>query len=84
MTESDILAGLTQIFHEVFDDDSIVLTPQTTAEDVPGWDSFAHINILVASEARFGIKFNTAEIEGLRDIGQLVHLIAKKVQVAPA
>lgn len=78
MTENQVLAELTNIFHEIFGDDSITLTPETTAEDIDRWDSFNHINILVASEMRFGIKFQTAEVEGLRNVGHLVELIAKK------
>ncbi len=78
MTEAEILSGLTSIFHEVFDDDSIELTKDTTADDVDRWDSFNHINILVAAEAKFGVKFNTAEIEGLKDVGEFVRLIATK------
>jgi len=78
VTENQVLAELTNIFHEIFGDDSITLTPETTAEDIDRWDSFNHINILVASEMRFGIKFQTAEVEGLRNVGHLVELIAKK------
>jgi acyl carrier protein len=78
VTENQVLTELTSIFHEIFGDDTIRLTPETTAEDIDRWDSFNHINILVASEMRFGIKFQTAEVEGLRNVGHLVELIAKK------
>lgn len=79
MTDEQILAALTDICRQVFADDSIVMTLDTTAEDVEGWDSFNHINILVAVEMRFGIKFHTAEVEELRNVGQLVQLIRAKV-----
>lgn len=78
MTQAEILNGLTAIFRDIFDDEQLTLTPETTADDVEQWDSFNHINILVAAEARFGIKFNTAEIEGLKDVGELAALIARK------
>lgn len=78
MTNAKIMDGLTAIFRENFDDDSIVLTEATTADDIEGWDSFNHINILAAAEIRFRIKFHTAEIEGLRNVGQLAQLIAEK------
>jgi acyl carrier protein len=84
VSETDILAELTKIFREIFGDDTIVLTPETTADDVEGWDSFNHINILVATEVRFGIKFQTAEIEGMRNVGELVHLIGEKIGKAPS
>lgn len=74
------MEGLTSIFHEVFGDETIQLTPQTTAEDIEAWDSFNHINIIVATEMRFGIKFQTAEIEELKDVGHLAELIGKKLQ----
>jgi acyl carrier protein len=52
----------------------------TTAENVEGWDSFNHINIVVAIEAHFGIKIHTAEIEELRNVGELVDVVEKKLQ----
>lgn len=80
MTEAKILEQLVQIFREIFDNNDITLNMDTTAEDIEGWDSFNHINIIVAAEMRFSIKFATAEIEGLRNVGELVELIAKKTQ----
>jgi acyl carrier protein len=79
MTESQILLALTQVFHDVFDDDGIVLTPQTSAEDIEGWDSQAHVNLIVAAEVRFGIRFRTAELESLHNVGEFVQLIQSKL-----
>jgi acyl carrier protein len=79
LTTEQIYAKLTDIFRDVFDDDSIVLTPELTAADVPGWDSFNHINLIVATEVAFKIKFKTAELESLRNVGHLVDVIASKV-----
>jgi len=78
MTESEIYAALTEVFQEVFDDDDIALTAETTAEDIPGWDSQAHVNLVVAAEMRFGIRFRTSELESLHDVGDFVKLIASK------
>ena len=75
----EIYSRLTTIFHEVFDDDSIVLTPDLTAASVPEWDSFNHINLIVAIEARMKIKFQTAELESIQSVGHLVDLIEKKL-----
>ena len=80
MDSSDILAQLTQIFRQIFDNDSIVLTPETTAPDIAEWDSFNHINIIVAVEVHFGIKFRTAETEELKNVGHLVELIQQKLE----
>ena len=80
MTAADILEQLTVIFHQIFDDESIVLTRETTAADIGDWDSFNHINIIVAVEAHFKIKFQTAETEELKNVGHLVDLIQKKLE----
>jgi acyl carrier protein len=78
MDHAVILTRLTEMFHEIFEDDALVLTPQTAAGDVPGWDSMNHITIVVETEQRFGVKFQTSEIEELRDVGEFIALIAKK------
>lgn len=73
--EDDIYGKLTPIFRDILGDDSLVLKPEMTATDVPDWDSFNHINIVVATEVAFKIKFKSAEIEELKNVGELVHLI---------
>ena len=78
MNTAQIYSQLTDIFHEVFEDQSIVPTPEMKASDVPEWDSVNHINLMVAVEARFKIKFRTAELESLRNVGHLVEMIEKK------
>jgi len=60
MDEGAIYAKLNEIFRDIFDDDSVVLTPDTNADDIPEWDSFNHVNITVACEAAFGIRFKSA------------------------
>jgi acyl carrier protein len=54
------------------------LTPRTTADDVPGWDSMSHIAVVVEAECRFGILFDTAEVEALQSVGALVRAIEAK------
>lgn len=81
MTDAEILQGVTDIFRDVFGDDDLVLTPDMTADDIDDWDSFNHINIVVATEVRFGIKFQTAEVEPLRNVGELLSLIRRKLSV---
>jgi acyl carrier protein len=78
MTEPDILGALTEVMHDVFDDD-IVVGMDTTAADVAGWDSQAHIMLIMAAEQKFGVRFRTAEFEALHNVGDLVHLIAAKI-----
>ena len=73
---------LTEIFHDLFGDDTLVLTPQTTAADVRGWDSIKHISLIVAIEERFGIKWKTAEIDSLKNVGDMQRLIRAKLAQA--
>jgi len=79
MQQQDIYTQLTVVFHDIFDDDTIVLTPGLTAAEVPEWDSFNHINLIVAVEGKFKIKFQTAELESLHTVGHLADLIAAKL-----
>lgn len=71
-------AQLTEVFHDVFDDDTIVVTPELTASDVDEWDSLRHIRLVAAVERRFGLSFSAAEIGRLKNVGQLVSLISEK------
>jgi acyl carrier protein len=80
MESRKILEQLTAIIRDAVDDQTLVLTPETTAADVPAWDSLAHINIVVGTEMAFGIKFKTAELEQLRNVGEFVSLIEQKLQ----
>ena len=82
MDQDQILHDLTGIFRDVFDNPSLQLTTATTAQDVPGWDSMNHVTIVVSAEQHFGIKVQTAEIEGLQNVGQFVSLIESKLAKA--
>ena len=73
-----VLAEVTAILREILDDPDIELTPDSVAADVPGWDSMAHIALVVEAECRFGITFQAAEIEALHQVGDLVRLITAK------
>lgn len=80
MENAEIYEQLTEVFRDVLNDESLRLSAELTAADVPKWDSFNHINIVVATEERFGIKFKTAELEQLRNVGQFVDLIDRKLK----
>ncbi|HEV7369230.1 acyl carrier protein [Arenibaculum sp.] len=79
MTEQQIYDGITEILREVFDDDRLVATPELSARDVPEWDSFNQINVVVASELKFGVQFRSAEIEALNCVGDFAALIRSKL-----
>jgi acyl carrier protein len=71
-----------EVFREVFEDPALVLNDSMTAEDVVGWDSLAHINLVIAIEQRLGVKFATAEISRLKEdgsnVGTMLELVARK------
>ncbi len=79
MQQQDIYAQLTEILRDIFDDKTLELRPGLTAAAVPEWDSFNHINLIVAIESRFGIKFQTAELESMQTVGHLADLIQGKL-----
>lgn len=79
MQDSQIYAKLTTIFHDVFDDKIILVGPNTSASDIEGWDSFNHINLVLAIQAAFDIKFSSTELESMEKLGDIVALIQKKL-----
>lgn len=78
MDEPQVYARLSEIFEDVFDDDSIQLAPALSAKDVDGWDSLTHIRLLLTIEKAFKIKFSTSEIGKLENVGDLVALIQSR------
>lgn len=75
MDESGIYARLTEIFRDFFDDESISATPALAANDVDGWDSLAHIRLILTIEKAFNVKFSTSEIGKMEKVGDLVTII---------
>lgn len=78
MEQADVYTALQDIFRDIFDDDEIELEASTSASDIPEWDSFNHVNVIVASEMKFGIKFLAAELDDLKNVGDFVALVQKK------
>ena len=80
MQNSEIYAKVAEIFQgSAFDDPSISLSPETTAANVPGWDSFNHINLIISIEAEIRIKFQPAELETMHNVGALIDRIQRKL-----
>ncbi len=79
MTEPEIYAALTEIFHDVFMRDDITLRPEMTAADVEGWDSFKQIEIIVAAQEHFGVKLGTRDVDSLACVGDLARLVGAKL-----
>jgi len=78
MNISNVYEQMTGIFRDLFDDDSITLTPETTADDIEDWDSLTHIRLILALETAFKVRFSTVELGGLKKVGDLADLIVKK------
>ena len=74
----DTYKKLTKVFREVFDDDSIELTPETTANDIEDWDSIEHINLIAAVEDAFGMRFHMREVSGMKNVGEMVQIIESR------
>lgn len=80
MTREEIFKGLDEVFQEVFDDETIHVTDSTTADDIEDWDSLEHINLVVAIENHFNIKFNMGEVTAFKNVGEMVDKIIEKTK----
>jgi acyl carrier protein len=79
METEEIKARLTPIFRDVFSDGALSVTESMTANDVAKWDSLSHINMIYAVEKAFGVKFSIKDARSMKDVGELMNLIKKKV-----
>ena len=80
MNEDEIFVCVKEVFSDVLGDSDLQINQSTSANDVEEWDSLSHINIVASLESRFGIKFMLGELQGLKDVGEMVSLIGKKLQ----
>ena len=78
MTADSIYPALTDIFREIFDDDTLMLQPKLSSADIKGWDSFKQVEILLAVQERFGVRLGSREIDELNCVGDLVGVIQRK------
>ncbi len=79
MNKTEILKVINEIFIDVLDDSQLVLTPETTAKDVDEWDSLNHIQLVVAIEKRFKIRFTSREIQGWSNVDEMVNSVYTKL-----
>ncbi len=70
---------LTEVFRQVFEDPGITLKPETTANDVEGWDSLSHVNLIMAVENRFNIRFSHKEVISFKNVGDLARCVESKL-----
>lgn len=78
MNRTEIVEKLTIVFHEVFNDNSIVLRDDMTADDVENWDSLSHMSMITKVEEVFGIKFKLKELNKLKMVGDLIQIVETK------
>ncbi len=79
MNKEEIYQRLNKVFQDVFDDEEINVNEETTANDIEDWDSLEHINLIVAVEKEFGIKFNMNEVTSMKNVGEMVAIIEERV-----
>jgi acyl carrier protein len=76
----DILERLQPLFRDVLDNPRLVVTRESSGHNVPGWDSLAHITLVSETEREFGVHFALGELEALKNVGDMVDLIAAKLR----
>ncbi|MCR4909225.1 MAG: acyl carrier protein [Lachnospiraceae bacterium] len=81
MTREEVMERINRIFRDNFDDESLVIVDETNAEDIEDWDSLEHINLVMAMEKDFGLKFNLKEVGELKNVGEMADLILRKLSV---
>jgi acyl carrier protein len=79
MQKTDILNEVNKIFSDVLDNDNLTITESTAASDIDEWDSLTHIQLVVAIEKCFKLKFTSAEIRDWKNVGEMVENIQQKI-----
>ena len=79
MTREEVFEKLNEVFQDVFDDSYIQVKDKTTAADIEDWDSLEHINLIVAVEAMFQIKFGMGQVTKMKNVGEMADIILEKL-----
>lgn len=79
MTREELFIKLNEIFQDVFDNDGITISEETKADDIQGWDSLEHMNLIAAVEECFGIKFNMGEVTMMKNVSEMADIILKRL-----
>lgn len=80
MDKKEVFRRLNKVFRDVFDDDSITVTPKTTADDIEDWDSLEHITLISAVEREFKMKFKMGEISSMKNVGEMADIVAARAK----
>ena len=81
MEAREIYVRLNKVFQDVFDDDTIVVRPSTTAADIEDWDSLEHITLITAVERAFKMKFKMGEISAMKNVGEMAAIIQSRTKL---
>ena len=79
MTRQEVFTRLDEVFQDVFDNEEIHVSDETTAEDIEDWDSLEHISLIVAVENAFGIKFGMGQVTRMKNVGEMAEIILEKL-----
>ncbi len=79
MSREEVFEKMNEVFRDVFDDETITVTDETTAKDIDGWDSLEHINLIVAMEQAFSMKFNMGQVVSMKNVGEMADIILSQV-----
>ncbi len=79
MERNEIFLGIVEILKDIFDDDELEIEESTSSEDIEDWDSLEYINIIVAVEKRFKVKFSVDDIKNIENVGAMVNLVERKM-----
>ena len=80
MTQRDIFIEVQQIFRDIFDDQELLIDNNTNSDSLDNWDSLNHINLVVAIERKFEIKFKLGELQNLKNVGEMINLLKEKIK----
>ena len=80
---AETLLRTAAVIRDVFDDDELVISRETSAKEVENWDSLSHVSLIIRIEKEFGIRFSSSEVAELQNVGDLIDLIDQKVEKCP-
>lgn len=78
MDKKKITERLTEVFRDVFDDEELVITDETTADDIEDWDSLEHISLISAVEKAFKMRFTMKEVSGMKNVGEMISILCER------
>jgi acyl carrier protein len=82
MPTDAVYEKLSEILRDVFDDEALVARPDLTADQVDGWDSFAHLRLITTIERAFSVRFTASQVAALQNVGDLTELVRAKLAVS--